>query len=393
MKDKHKSKIGIIGAGAAGLAAAVTASCVLLKSEKTSEWQIDLLEKKNEPGKKILATGNGKCNLTNKNAEDFQVCEKFFNDLGILLAEESDGRMYPYSKQARTVRDTLLSAAVSNDVNVFVDVTIEKIEKVEDGFLLIDQNKKRYKYQRLILTTGGKAGMQHGSDGSGLSMVRKLGVLVSPILPALVPMTYGHNPGLDLSGLKGVRTFVNLCLRNKQTVLAKEQGELQFTDYGLSGICIFDLSRYLKGIPKTSNRISNCTVQIDMVPDFSYDELVSLFENNLQAGLKGVVNEKIEKMLLNAGIHPGRDAAKAAGLLKAFSVNIDGTKGWKEAQVTSGGVQLDQINMESMESKNIEGLFLAGEILDYDGPCGGYNLSWAWGSGIKAGLGAVNGIG
>ena len=392
MNSQNKNKIGIIGAGAAGLAAAVTVGSVLRSSKELNCWQIDLIEKKNEPGKKLLATGNGKCNITNKNADDYGLCEKFFSDLGILFAEENAGRIYPYSKQALTVRDTLLAAVADCKVNIFTDVTIEKITNNDDGFLLIDQNNVQHRYDKLILTTGGKAGIQHGSDGSGLKMARELGIPIQPILPALVPMTYGKNPGLELTRLKGVRSFVNLRLKHRGRVIAEEQGELQFTDYGLSGICIFNLSRYLKKIPRDGNKIQDCTVEIDLAPDYSYDEILYLLSQNLKAGLKGIVNDKIVGMLVAAGMDPVKDAAKTAAAIKALFVNISGTKGWKEAQVTSGGIGLDHVHMATMEANHVKGLYLAGEILDYDGPCGGYNLSWAWKTGIAAGHGVIDGI-
>lgn len=392
MKDNPANKIGIIGGGAAGLASAIVAGKVLCAAEEFSDWQIDLIEKNKECGKKILATGNGRCNISNVNAEDYQISEGFFNDLGILLSVEDEGRMYPYSRQAKSVRDILVDGAKGYGVNIITDSQIKEVEERGGVFVLKDIEGRTYQYDKLIITTGGKAGIQYGSEGDGLKFARKFGIDVSPVLPALVPMTYGDNPKFNLKGLKGVRANVELSLRIGMETVATEKGEIQFTDYGLSGICIFNLSRYLKNAPRKNKEIVECMVMIDFVPEFTEKNLNTLFENKLTAGLKGIVNEKVEKLFLESGLDPNTNPSKTAKALKAFAVNINGTKGWKEAQVTSGGVNPLRVDPVSMESLDIENLFFAGEVLDYDGPCGGYNLNWAWNTGVKAGLGVINGI-
>lgn len=392
MRESENKRIGIIGAGASGLAAAITAGRVLGAAEGFSDWEIDLFEKNNECGKKILATGNGRCNITNTNADDYQISEGFFNDFGILLSLEDEGRMYPYSRQAKSVRDILVSALDSCGVRVITNTQIKSVEERGGIFILNDTSGKSYQYEKLVITTGGKAGIQYGSDGDGFKFARSLGVDVQPILPALSPMTYGHNPSFNLKGLKGVRAEVELTLKFGGESVATEKGEIQFTDYGLSGICIFNLSRHLKNAPRKDKEITDCEVVIDFVPEFSMKDLISIFENKLPAGLKGMVNEKVEKVLIDGGLDPKVNPKKVSTALKSFPVNINGTKGWKEAQVTSGGVDLLRVDLVSMESLDVENLFFAGEVLDYDGPCGGYNLNWAWKTGIKAGLGAIDGI-
>lgn len=392
MTKNRNKKIGIIGAGASGLAAAVTSSRVLGSAGNFSSWQIHVFEKNEEAGKKILATGNGKCNITNEFAEDFQLCKSFFNDLGILFAKEDEGRMYPHSKQARTVQDALVGETLKNKVKIHTGTNITDVKKVDDGFIISDDTGKKHSFEKLIITTGGKAGIQYGSSGDGFKFARNFGLYLEPIMPVLVAVTYGKNPGFNLKQLKGVRARVRVNLEMGYRHEVTEEGEIQFTDYGLSGICIFNLSRYLKEAPRADKKIVNSKIIIDFAPEYKEEELIVLLESNLQAGLKGIVNEKVEKVFLDAGLNPDEDAIKVARTLKSFSINIDGTKGWKEAQATSGGVSLDQINMTSMESHNIKDLFFAGEVLDYDGPCGGYNLSWAWKTGIQAGLGVINGI-
>lgn len=401
MRGRPEKKIGIIGAGPSGLAAAVSAGRLIAGADDLSGWKIDLIEKNEEPGKKLLATGNGKCNITNKNAEDFQVCEDFFKTLGIIFAEEDDGRMYPYSKQAKSVRDTLAAAVRIYGVNIMTGTVIEKIERTkgrdfsgnpDDDFAITDSSGKKSFYDKLIITTGGKAGIQYGSAGEGFRFARSLGLEVRPVLPALVAMTYGKDQPFDLKKLKGVRAEADLTLIIDGKEAAEESGEIQFTDYGISGICTFDLSRFLKSAPRQDGRIIDCSVVIDLLPGVSEKELVSILKNDPPAGLKGMINEKIENLILGSGLDLSTDHREIIKILKNFTVNIDGTKGWKEAQVTSGGVSLDEVDEITMESKKVKNLYFAGEVLDYDGPCGGYNLTWAWVTGIRAGLSALNGI-
>ncbi len=392
MSQDPKKKIGIIGAGPAGMAAAITAGRILTAAEGYSMWQIDLLEKNEEPGKKLLATGNGKCNITNKFAEDFQIVQGFFNDLGIPFTEEERGRLYPYSKQAKTVRDTLVNAANTYGVNIITGMGIENICKPDNFFILRNASGKEHKYEKLIIATGGKAGIQYGSTGDGYKFARALGIEVSSILPALVPMTYCDAQEYDLKKLKGVRADAELTLIVNGEDIASEAGEIQFTDYGISGICTFDLSRYLKNLNRTSEDCTDCFVSINLTADLSEEDIYSLLESGPIAGLKGIVNEKIEALLLEKNLDPMEEVKYIIKLLKNFTVNISGTKGWKQAQVTAGGVSLSGVDLTSMESKAVDNLYFAGEVLDYDGPCGGYNLNWAWRTGIQAGLGVTNGI-
>ena len=390
--NKDLKKIGIIGAGPAGLTAAITAGKVLKTSERFSDWKIDLFEKNDEPGRKLLATGNGRCNITNEFAEDFQLSYSFFNDLGVVFAKEDRGRMYPYSRQARNVRDILVKTALAYDVDILSNTDIESVKHSNDIFVLKDKYEKEYEYSRLIITTGGKAGIQYGSTGDGFKFARDMGIKVKKILPSLVPMTYGDDQQYDLKKLKGVRAEAKLTLMIDGEEIADEYGEIQFTDYGISGICVFDLSRFLEDIKRETDSISDCTVLIDLLPQISEKELALLLDSGAPAGLKGIVNEKLERLLLDRGLDPQNDSIQIAETLKHFPLNIDGTKGWKEAQITSGGVPLEAIDTNCMESHEIPSLFFAGEILDYDGPCGGFNLNWAWKSGIQAGLGVINGI-
>lgn len=390
MSKMSNKKIGIIGAGAAGLAVATTISQFIHEKELDSKnLQVHVFERNSEVGKKILATGNGKCNITNINAHNFIETRDFFDGLGMLLTNESEGRMYPHSKQAKSVRDTLLASIDTSIIKIMTDTHIKNVVNNHSGFTIYDEKNNPYSYNKLIITTGGKAGMQYGSEGDGLRFARELGIDTVKIMPALVPMIYGKNPGFDLPSLKGVRVEATLTLQISGETVAVEKGELQFTDYGLSGICIFNLSRFLRDAPREDNDITDTKVLIDFAPQFTIDQLNSVLKRGLGASLKGVVNEKVERLIIAAGYDPVKDANIISKLLKSFSVNIKGTKGWKEAQVTSGGIDLEAVNQETMESKDVKNLYFAGEILNYDGPCGGYNLDWAFSTGIKAGKGVL----
>ena len=392
MTDNYKNKIGIIGAGAAGLAAGITAGRILTDAQGLKEWKIQIFDSNDEPGKKILATGNGRCNITNIEARDYEVVKGFFNDLGILFAFEEEGRVYPHSKQAKSIRDVLVKSAEKYGVDFQLNKSIKQIKKTDDFFVLTDIDGNEYVFEKVIVASGGKAGIQYGSDGSGLRLLRDFKIKQNPILPALVPMVYDDSQEANLKSLKGVRANVKVTLYVNGKEISNEFGEIQFTQYGLSGICIFNLSRFFVDLPKSNGKLDECYVIIDLVPEYEKQEVKAFLSDNLEAGLEGIVNRKIADFFANSKEFSGGDAEKTANSLKEFQVKISGTKGWKEAQVTSGGIDLKEINPSSMELKNVKNLHLAGEILDYAGPCGGFNLNWAWLTGIQAGLGATNGI-
>ena len=346
--------------------------------------EVTIAESNSRVGKKLLMTGNGRCNLSHLDIkpEDYNgdteivksVLERFgqtgafglFMSMGVLLNSDSSGRVYPYSNSANTVLDALREELDSLGVKIFCDT---KITAIERGFtahggidILAD---------RVILTTGGKA--QSGSDGYALA--KSLGHSVTELSPSLCGITAdGTLP------FKGIRAHaaVTLCDSGKNAV-RKEIGEIQFTEWGLSGICVFDIAGYAK---------KGDIVIVDLLPDYSEDEaklLLSALDTKRGAAslLGGIMNKRLTKLVKCDG-----DFDELAHSAKNIEFTVKGTRSFSDAQVTKGGIPLDEVGAD-MQSKKCPGLYFAGEILDVDGGCGGYNLHWAWASGVCAGENAA----
>lgn len=376
LKDNEYDII-IVGGGAAGLAAAITIG------DLAPDKEVLLLEKNEEAGKKILATGNGKCNISNVRFNAHERIERFFNDMGILFREEERGRVYPYSEQARSVRDILMNKALSSGVKLSLKKEVCDIRKTTDGFSVITKDDNTFSCKKLLVTTGGKAGIQYGSDGIGVKLVRQLGQPTIPLRPALVPMVYADELLPAIKKLKGVRAKADVTLIKDNQKRETQKGEVQFTDYGLSGICIFDLTLQMDSPPHDSK--PNWTVSIDLLPDMSRSELLDFLLSQQSIDLRGILNSKIVDYLYEKYKVFNLDEDEIVELIKDFRVPVSGTRGWKDAQVTVGGVDVAEINSTTMESKVIDDLYFAGEILDFAGRCGGDNLAWAWSTGMDAG--------
>ncbi|MCQ2493445.1 MAG: aminoacetone oxidase family FAD-binding enzyme [Lachnospiraceae bacterium] len=444
-------KIAVIGGGASGLTAAIAAA--------RNGAQVTVFERNDKVGKKILVTGNGKCNISNVSlSEEFYYSEdrdfvvsafnkfgfdetmSYFKGLGLLLTEKRGG-IYPYSEQASAVLDALRFEAESLNVVVNTDCMVTCIEHTNKNDYRIDyehfirieedknkssskeknkstknldvknkdvknkdiknktvvsvENKKMY-FDRVIISTGGKAAPKTGSDGNGYKLVEKLGINVTKTYPALI--------GLRCSGdfwksISGVRCNAQVIVAADGKVLAKDRGELQLTDYGVSGIPVFQVSRTASKALDEKRKVS---VTIDFMPDISADELISecnfrlllVSDRTKEQFFNGFFNKKLVIMFLKTlGLNPNdritiEDIERVVGLVKAFKANVVADNGFDQAQVTAGGVPLHEIN-ENFESKKHKGLFLTGEILDVDGKCGGYNLQWAWTCGYIAGEAAA----
>ena len=391
----------IIGAGAAGLSAAIA-------YKRVCSGSVLLIEGNPEAGRKILATGNGKCNLSNTGAAAWKQTLEFFTSLGIVLDIEDEGRVYPRNRQASVVKDVLYETALELGAEFIFNRKAVSVNKKNNGFSVdtiqsvskktrqssvakcetppgqrdgqSDNEALSFFAEQLIITTGGKAGPQYGSTGDGYNFAREFGLDVNTIRPGLVPLIYDDSVREKLAGLKGVRSRAAVRLldpNEDDLLLSKSSGEVQFTDYGLSGICIFDLS--LSVLPDKAY-----IVEIDFTygiePDVTMrdSKLDSINSLNHVAGLKGIVHEKLAEI-----IKPEQ--------LTCWRIPVKGTKGWKEAQVTVGGVSKVHLN-SSNEAADISGLYFAGEVLDYCGICGGYNLDHAWTSGINAGTSAADSI-
>lgn len=381
--------ICIIGGGASGLAAAITAG------RENPDKSILIIEKKETVGKKLAATGNGKCNLTNTNCENMKEILDFFDTVGIYTRVDEEGRVYPYCSQARDVVYALNKAAESTGVKTVTDTTVEKIEKNESGFI-IKTNKGIYETKKLLIATGGKSAPQFGTSGDGYTFAKQLGHTVTRLAPVLT----GIEVKEELKDVKGVRVKALVKLLKDGIALEQEYGEVQFNEDGISGICVMNLSRFIKLEDGESfaEGISRFSIELDLIPEVETAELKKILQRRIDSGIEkaddlilSLVPDKLRNSIMREykGLRD-IDLCKLTNSLKSLHLSVKGTKGWKVAQCTSGGVLLEQIDSVTMESKLIEGLYFAGEVTDYDGPCGGYNLQYAWETGIKAGKAMAN---
>lgn len=377
--------ICIIGGGASGLAAAITAG------RENPDKSILIIEKKETVGKKLAATGNGKCNLTNTSCDNMGSVLKFFDSIGIFTRADEEGRVYPYCSQAKDVVYALNKAAEAAGVDIRTGITVEKIVKTADGFN-IKTNKGDFESVKLLIATGGKSAPQFGTSGDGYIFAKQLGHAVSRLAPVLTGIEIGEN----LKPVKGVRVKALVKLLKDGQAAEKEYGEVQFNEDGISGICVMNLSRFIKLEEGESfaEGISRYSVELDLVPEVEADELEKLFQQRIDAGIEStedllisIVPDKLRKYI---AYKQELGLSELTERLKSMKLSVSGTKGWKIAQCTSGGVALDEIDAVTMESKLIDGLYFAGEVTDYDGPCGGYNLQYAWETGIKAGKAMAN---
>lgn len=401
-------RIAIIGAGAAGIMAAIAAS------EHGAD--VILLEKNDRIGKKILSTGNGRCNLTNINAclsdyhgentgfiefaeNNFWVPETLekFSDMGLLYRVEDEGKVYPYSNAASTVLDVLRFEIERKNIKTEYGFDVESVKKTGNKFIICAYSKKRIECDRLIVATGGKAAPASGSNGSGYKILEAFGHKMTRIFPSLVQVKLEANELRALNGLKldAIVKFENKCSSKKA------RGELLFTDYGISGPAVFAISRVVGECEDTS-------AEIDMMPDYSFSDLTEILKKQrkimsaVDELFVGILNRRIGQVItkicvdlkMNDDIKKLTDAdiKRIASKVKLYRTKCAGTMSWNNAQVTAGGINTCDFSADSMESKLVKGLYAAGEVLDIDGDCGGYNLQWAWSSGYIAGKSACEGL-
>ena len=396
--------IVIVGGGASGLISAIHA--------KTSNNKVTVLERNSSCGKKILATGNGKCNYWNidqnikhyhSNNEELleQIITKeiqdkvinFFNSLGI-VPKIKNGYYYPFSNQATTIKNALLNEVKKKDIEIRQDFLVESIEK-EDNHFIIKSSNEIIKADKVIIATGSCASPKTGSDGIGYKLLRRLSHTVIEPKPALVQL---KTTGNFLKEWAGIRTDVKVSLYENDKLIKEESGEIQLTDYGISGICVFNLSRYVSiGLEKNLNE----EVMINFLPFIEknpYEYLTNLLKNNysVKTQLENILNNKLVAVILNkTNIDENKsfnnlredEKVRLINNLISFKAKVIGTNSFDQAQVCSGGIPLTEIDLTTMESKLVKGLYIVGELLDVDGDCGGYNLGFAWMSGIKAGIG------
>lgn len=369
----EKYDIIVVGAGPAGLTAA--------KIVADTGSRVLVLERNAKPAKKIYATGNGRCNFLNRKADDAENILKYCNSIGIYEVEEEDGRLYPRNRRASSVAAAICKAALAAGAELRTNITVKQVRKNEEGFELESDDGECFISGRLIIACGGKAGIQYGCFGDGYKWAQSFGhSLIKPI-PALTGLECAE----DISALHGTRVYAKASLLGNGAELASDIGEVQFAKNSISGISVMNLSRYFR-----MENAEKFILRLDLYPEYGVHELAALFlkqEKILGCAMEGLVPEKMYEYIYER-IGSGRQNAEAlAAFSKALDFTITGSRGWKDAQVTSGGVNLSELD-ENFQSKLVPGLWFAGEILDYDGPCGGYNLAWAFKSGIKAGRAA-----
>ncbi len=373
--------IAIIGGGAAGMAAAVTAR---IASRGAS---IVILEKNDKLGKKLYATGNGRCNLSNVRAYGCWDVVFMFEEIGMMCTEDNEGRMYPASELAGDAVFFLEDFIRNHDVNVMTGTAVESVEPAPAGGYLICSGDITVHATNVLLAPGGKAGPMYGTTGDGYVMAKKLGYELSPVYPALTGIE------TNVKSLKGVRMRALVKLLRKSEVIYEEFGQVQFTDYGMSGIVIMNASALVE--LKDGLSFNDYELVLDFVPDRIDAELNALLGHRIEKGvsaLRGFVPEKLAAYIQAQADSVFEDEKNSKSeqqvyfdSLRGMRFQVTGVNGWKGAQCTCGGVKLDQVFERTMASRLHKGLYFAGEILDECYPCGGFNLTQAFFTGLKAG--------
>ncbi len=360
-------KTVIVGGGASGIA------CAVRLKQNIPECDVTVIEHLDSPCKKLYATGNGRCNITNKNADNYEITKEFFNSLGLVLRESGEGRMYPYSNQAVTIVTLLKSSCEKLGVNVVTECNAYKIEKADGQFNIFTSKGIMYS-DVLVLATGGMAQKTLGSDGSGYELVKSMGHSVTELSPSLVQLTSSSK---HCRALKGTRAKCRVIIETNGNNVATDSGELLFTDYGISGIVTMDLSKHVDD-KKIRSRENRTVAVIDFVPDISLEALSAHME--AYGSLEGILPHKLCSILNKQA---DGDESKIPYYAKNWRIIITGTKGYDFAQITSGGVPNSELK-DSNESALCEDLYVIGELTDNQYRCGGYNLDYAFSSGVKA---------
>ena len=399
--------VAIVGGGAAGLFAAVTAA--------KEGARVTVLEKGDRVGRKLLATGNGRCNLTNleASAADYHTdCPdavrrvlsqlppgrtvERFEQMGLLCRQEEEGRVYPYCAQAAAVLDRLRFACARLGVETVEGFGVKALKKEKGRFLLSDQTGRPFRADRVIVAAGGAAAPPLGGTADGCRLLEGMGHTIAPLTPALVPV---KTAALKVRPLKGVRVKAAVCLLTDGKPTAWERGEVQFTEQGLSGIAVMQLSGSIAADTKGRHTY---LLSLDLMPEFTCKEIAGLLKRRLSSAgqeplsdfMTGLLPKRVGQAVAKeccgplsqtAGSLPAEVWDRLAGTLKDWRFEVTGTLSWQQAQVTAGGARLGEFNPDTLESKKTPGLWAAGEVLHVNGPCGGYNLQWAWASGFVAG--------
>lgn len=400
--------VAVIGGGASGMMAAVTAA--------SEGARVILLEHKDRIGKKILSTGNGRCNFTNIHQEPicyhsedplfpWEVVERFnaqavisfFLQLGV-YSKNRNGYIYPNSDQASAVLDAFRMELDRLKVEIRTGVECREIRPGKKGFtVLTDQEPVRA--DRVILCAGSKAAPTTGSDGSGYDLAKKLGHRILPVLPALTALKCEEK---FFKSIAGVRANGSVSIWSGGECIAKDTGEIQLTDYGISGIPVFQVSRYASKLLYEKKEMD---AVLDFMPDFTKEQTNAFLraraktrpDKSAEMFLIGLFHKKLCDLWIRLSEIPRQrkageltedEIARLTSLIKEFRVRVRETNPYDKAQVCCGGVDTREVNPETLESVYVPGVYFAGEILDVDGMCGGYNLTFAWASGYVAGKAA-----
>ena len=404
--------VGVVGGGPAGMTAAIAAA--------RCGCRVMIFERNDRIGKKLLSTGNGKCNLGNRMLSEQEyggsspkwireslsrfgtedtIC--FFQGLGLLI-KERNGYLYLACEQASAVLDVLRAELKALGVRILTGCLIDKIGKDRStGKIQVCAGKDTYFLDRVVLACGGKAAPRTGSDGAGYRLAENLRHSLRPVVPALVQLRCRED---CLKAVAGVRAEALVRAVADGKTIAAERGEVQLTDYGISGIPVFQMSRTVNYCLREQREV---TVILDFLPDYSSEEYAGMQkaremmqpDRTVEEFFTGILHKKLMMLFIKtAGLKPNEpvDQAKKRALNQVFALcrkwelHVTGSNSFDHAQVSAGGVDTDQVT-EKMESKLVPGVYFAGEILDVDGKCGGYNLQWAWCSGYLAGDAAGRG--
>lgn len=392
----------VVGGGAAGLIAAISAK------EENPTLNITIFERLQRVGQKLATTGNGRCNISNKNISsenfhgenpsfsdfalksfDLEKTQNFFEECGIIFKEGENGKLYPYSLQASSVVDALRFKAEKEGISILTEKEISKVKKNGKTFDVYCDEK--YSSKAIIFATGGKSGGKIATD-SGYKLLESLGHTLTKLTPAIVQVKTDNTYTRQLKGVK-VDGTVSVSIGD---TIYKDYGEVLFCDYGLSGPPILQLSRYMQ---------KDTIIKIDLMPEFEKKDLIEnlqsrlynlspilcgdFFAGMLHKRLGQVVLKKCGFSINDTASFTYKDLVKIATTIKEFSFKFIDHNGFQNAQVTHGGVKTTEFSPETFQSKKHSGLFACGEVLDIDGDCGGYNLQWAWSSGYICGKAAA----
>lgn len=396
----------IVGGGASGLAAA----CFLAGAGR----RVLILEKQPRVGRKLLSTGNGRCNLTNLRAAPkhyhgaraaaarvLALCPPqdvlaFFEELGLPAVSDAEGRVYPMSNQAASVLDALRLFAAERGCEILTDCAVEAILPKKRGFAIRAAGERSFEGRSVLVCTGGLAAPKLGACGDGYRLLGALGHSATPRFPAIAAL---KTPAEAVRGLKGQRAGCRVALLSEDRVLREEDGEILFADDGVSGIAVMQLARVCGEVLRAGKRVF---VQINLLPGESQDRVrerlrtraARLPQRPMEDFLNGIVSRRMGQALVRAcGIEPmsrpadtlsGAELRALSEILTGWTIPVTGVQGFDQAQVTAGGASLKEFEWDTMESRRVPGLYAAGELLDVDGDCGGFNLQWAWSSALIA---------